>query len=53
MELYKEMYFHLFREIEKAVSQLRQVNVGLALETLQRATEHTEEMYISAEDDCV
>ena len=51
MELYKEMYLHLFREIEKAIVHLEQNNVGLALDTLMHSTEYTEEMYISAEDD--
>lgn len=49
MELYKELYLHLFREIEKAIVHLNQNNVGLALDTLRKSTEYAEEMYVCAE----
>ena len=51
MNLYKDMYLHLFREISHALDALDQMNFGTAKELLKDATCHTEEMYMDTDMD--
>ena len=50
METMKEMYLHLFHAVTDAICQLEAQNYGLARETLTRAQQETEEMFLEAEE---
>ena len=49
MDLFKELYFHLFNRITDALEQIQAQNYGVAADLLRQAQQEAEEQYLSAE----
>ena len=51
MELYRELYFHLFNAVTDAIAQLDALNYGAAREILTNAQIEAEDRFLNAEED--
>ena len=51
MELYRELYFHLFNAVTDAIAQLDALNCGAAREILVNAQIEAEDRFLNAEED--
>ena len=48
MQIYKEMYYHLFNAMTDALALMEQQNYGMAVQRLMQAQQETEELYLEA-----
>ena len=49
MDLYQQMYLHLFHRVSDALEQLEQCNYGVAAELLRKGQMECEQIYMDGE----
>ena len=50
MDIYKQMYLHLFNSVTNALEHIEAQNFGLAKEALIAAQQKCEEMFLESEE---